>query len=117
MLSPFNVHRNAGRIKRAGANITHLINAVAFELAPSGKQREDNLKANELLIKRAAGLLAAITGSERYLTVGCGHTVAFCKHANIGGKTIQPELQDGKGNINKHVLFEQNDFKTMIEVG
>ena len=117
MLSPYNAHGNAVRIKRAGANLKALINAIAIELAPIGKLREENIQANALLIKRSQGLLAEISGMERYLTVGCGHTVAFCKHAAVGGKTIQPELMDAKGNIDKQLLFEQEAFKVMITEG
>ena len=45
------------------------------------------------LIKRADGLLAAINGFEPFNSLGCGHAIAFCKHADADGKTPEPTFQ------------------------
>ena len=87
LLSPHNVHRNAGRIHLCGADTKQLTNALAIELGATGELREQHVAKNKVLAERAAGLLAPITGSERYVTLGCGHTAAFCKQAAIQGKT------------------------------
>ena len=50
LLSPHNVHRNAGRIHKCGADIKQLNNAFCIELATNGKVREEHLKNNEMLI-------------------------------------------------------------------
>ena len=81
LLSPHNVHRNGARIHLIGADLQQLTNSLCMELAMSGKLREEHLAKNELLIERAAGLLAPINGSERFITLGCGHTAAFCKQS------------------------------------
>jgi hypothetical protein len=117
MLSPFNVHRNAAKIKRAGADMKELRNAVCIELAPCGKLREEQLKANERLVENAKGYLASINGSERYLTVGCGHTAAFCKTAMAGGITPEQELADEQGKIDLRKLCANEQFKHMLEKG
>ena len=65
LLSPHNVHRNAGRIHKCGADIKQFNNAFCIELATNGKVREEHLKKNEMLIQRSGGLLAPINGLER----------------------------------------------------
>ena len=44
-----------------------------------------------------------MNGEERYITVGCGHMAAFCKVAEIGGKTPQKDIadEDGRIDVNK----------------
>ena len=118
LLSPHNVHRNAGRIHKCGADLKQLTNALCMELQAHGKVREEHLAKNELLIERAAGLLAPINGSERYLTLGCGHTTAFCKQAAIGGRTSEKGLQlDGTENIDVQKICSNPNFSTMLLVG
>ena len=93
LLSPHNVHRNAARIRKCGADTKQLTNALAIEVAASGMVREQHVAQNDMLIKRAGGLLAPINGCERLVTLGCGHTVAFCKLAGLSGRTCEPELR------------------------
>ena len=118
LLSPHNVHRNAARIQRAGADLKQLSNAVCIELGTNSTLRWEHIARNKKLIDRADGLLAKINGSERYVTVGCGHTTAFCKHAALQGKTSQPTLKcNGSDKIDLQRLCEDPKFKTMIEEG
>jgi hypothetical protein len=127
MLSPHNVHRNASNIQKVGADLKQLTNAVAIELAPSGPNRTEQIAANRLLGERAGGLLANVTGEERFLTLGCGHTAAFCKLALEGGVTTQESLSDGdEGHMHDgvrcrfialHKLTSNENFKSMIEEG
>ena len=88
-----------------------------MELAPSGPQRSSNIRLNEILVAKANGLLAEITGSEKYLTVGCGHTAAFCKLAKQGGKTPEPTMADGNWMIDHNKLATDNVLLSMIEEG
>ena len=120
MLSPHNVHQNAAKIAKVGADVVQLTNALCIELAASGRQREENMKANELLISKANGLLPTINGQERYLTLGCGHTTAFCKLADQGGITNQSTLQtgeEGDTTIAVHKLKQNSNWKQMLEEG
>ena len=80
--------------------MTQLTNAVCIELAPSGARREQQLAANKKLVDRAGGLLAEVNGEERYITVGCGHTAAFCKCVLMGGgPTPEHAIQNEDGKI------------------
>ena len=125
MLSAHNVHKNAASIKRAGADKQYLVNAVCFELASSGEQRMLNLTANQKLIARSKNLLAPINGEERYITIGCGHTTAVCKLAQLcsttgfPGATTQKILMDDNkpGLLAAHKLEENETFKEMIHEG
>ena len=76
------------------------------------------MQANERLIKRSDGLLAKMNGEERFLSLGCGHTVAGCKAAGAGDcKTTQPELADGDGFLDVHQLEKNEQYKEMIREG
>ena len=99
MLSVHKVHSNAAVIAAVGADRKQLTNAVCIELAPEGEQRDFNVLKNQALVDRSHGLIANINGSERCLSVGCGHTAAFVKLAKAGGKTSQSCLQDERGNV------------------
>jgi len=122
LLSPHNVHRNAAKIHAAGASMKNLTNAVAMELPSQGALRLQHIKKNEELITKAAGLLAPINGGERYVSLGCGHTVAFCKTAQAGGitKTDGLKIDPGKKGyckIDVQALCASPDFATMIHKG
>ena len=118
LLSPHNVHRNAGRIHKCGADTKQLNNAVCIELAANGKVREEHLKKNDMLIKRSGGLLAPINGSERYVSLGCGHTVAFCKLAGISGRTSEKELKCADSDtIDLQKLCRNKEFELMVMEG
>ena len=118
LLSPHNVHKNAAGIKATGADLEMLNNSWCTELPEDGPIRTAHLAKNAALIARADGLLAQINGEERFCSMGCGHTVAFCKHAGAGGQTPQPSLQmHGSTTIDLQSIFMNANFKTMISEG
>lgn len=117
MLSPYNAHANAKRIHLVGADLKQLTNAVCIELAPEGVKRDEQIGANLQLNARAKGLLAPVNYEERYLTLGTGHTAAFCKLADVGGPTPENVLRDADGNIDVTKLRKNKQFKVMIDEG
>ena len=59
-----------------------------------------------------------MNGSERYLTLGCGHTAAFCKFALAGGGvTSEESLKDEHGMLALHKVKSNPTFNTMINDG
>ena len=64
MLSHHNVHSNAVKIAKAGARLDALSNALAFEIG-EGAQRQAHIDKNIKLVKRADGLIAAVTQHAR----------------------------------------------------
>jgi hypothetical protein len=117
MLNGKNCHKKGAVIERIGADRKQLSTAVCTEIAPSGPTRVSNLEANQALIKRSGGLLAPMNGEELYLSLGCGHTVAFCKVAPLCPATAEKSLQDKYGYIDYAKLLRQSEFKAMMEEG
>ena len=83
-LNPHNVHLNAAKVHRVGANLKELHGAWAFEFSGVAATKAYQVAFNAALIDGAGGLLAKPTGSERVLSMGCGHTAAACRAANAG---------------------------------
>ena len=117
MLNGRNVHKKGQIIYSIGADRKMLSTAVCVELAPMGPTRISNLEANAVLIQRSDGLLAPINGEETFLTLGCGHTTAFCKVAPLAGITPEKGLQDESGKMDYSKLCKQAEFKAMFEQG
>ena len=117
LLSPHNLHRNGGRIHKVGADLKQLTNAYGIELAEEGELRAANISANESLVNRSNGLLAPVTGAERFLSLGCGHTAGFCKACYVPCKTTEASIANDEGLIDVEKIKKDRAFKTMIEVG
>ena len=116
-LSWHNAHRNGLRIRSVGADTSQLQNAFAFEMSADSSLRQKQIDFNMKLIARSKGLLAGPSAEERYLTLGCGHTVAFCKAAAAGCRTSERELADESGNVDLQRLYKNEVFKKMLTVG
>eukprot|EP00435_Cladocopium_sp_Y103_P053726 s2435_g17.t1 len=67
---------------------------VAFELSTAKAIRDQQVKANELLVAASNRSLASLSGQERFLTVATSHTAAFCKAVEQGCKSAGG-LNDG----------------------
>ena len=119
MLSPHNAHRNGGKIHSGGADKSQLVNAYCIELSTAGSMRVKAIEANQNLIKRAGGLLAPVNGTERFLSLGCGHTVGWCKQIHVGGKTTQlnKKLALEDGTIDYQKVTKNPIMKEMVEIG
>ena len=116
-LSWHNVHRNGAKIYSVGADLKQLTNAYAFEMQPDGELRAAQIEKNSSLIRRSGGLLAEPSGFERMVTVGCGHTVAFCRAAKALCRTPQAEIADENGQIDCSKLCKDAQLGRMINVG
>ena len=117
MLNSLQVHKKAAVIASIGADRKQLATAVCVEIAPHGPTRVSNIEANKLLVSRSAGLLAPVNGEELYLSLGCGHIVAFCKAAPLAGPTPEETIADDNGNIDVGLLNKQSEFRLMLEEG
>jgi len=115
-LNGFNVHLNGKKIKNMGANLNMLKNAVAFEKNPL-KQLEQT-QFNIKLSARSGGLIPPLTGLEKILSIGCGHTKEFCRAINAGCKTSEKALQDQNGKLNKFQLCQNDEnLRSMCDNG
>ena len=100
-----------------GADLKEIRNAYAFELPPDGPDRLKHVEFNLSLIARSNGLLAQPTGAERYLTVGAGHTVAFCRACIYNCITPEDSLKDENGKVDLQKVCSDKTFKVMVEQG
>ena len=116
-LSPHNAHRNGARIRSVGADLKQLTNSYCMEMQPEGDARKAQVEFNGRLISRSNGLLAPATNTERFLSLGCGHTVAFCKAVQAGCVTPQAKIADEHGCLSMTKLCEDKVLKGMIEDG
>ena len=115
-LSWHNIHRNGKRILDVGGRKDKLIDSLAFEMQ-QGDDRQGQVEFNLELIRRSNGLLAEPSDTERYLTVGAGHTTAFCRAAKAACKTSQPTLADSSGKLNPQQLYADPVLQDMINNG
>ncbi len=117
MLNPKRMHGNGKKIHLGGADLSQLVNSYCIELALSGEHRKLNLQKNADLVKRAKGLIASINSTERYLSLGCGHTVGFCKAAVTGTVTCESDIAGRDGKIDRPLLERNAVFKKMLTDG
>lgn len=92
MLNPFDVHDKGHTMLKVGVQLTKLNESVAFELSREAAKRNHQLLKNKELVTASNSMLASLNGSERYLTVGTSHTVAFCRAVLAECKTSVSEL-------------------------
>ena len=79
-----NAHANGARVHAVGANIDELHGAWAVEMSGDARKRAEQIRFNERQVELSDGMLAPVTGRERYISLGCGHMTAFCRAANYG---------------------------------
>ena len=75
---------NLNAICIAGADLNLLRDAAAFEIAPSGKARDEVLDANRKLAANSLGALPDVQGMERYAMVATSHVQGTIKAAKAG---------------------------------
>ena len=73
--------------------------ATTFEICPLEPLRKLQIDFDDTQVIASNGLLAKISGSERLISVGCGHTAAFIKAAMAGCRTDQLAIQKADGAI------------------
>ena len=120
MLNAFDVHDKGNTMLKVGVQLSKLTDSVAFELSRDDVKRKQQVEKNANLIATSNNMLAPLTGSERYLTVGTSHTVAFCKAVMAGCKTPVNELStNGCLSLGSILACKSDDhpFKTMCSKG
>lgn len=103
-LNAHTAHRCGSRILSVGCDRDELEKAVSIEMQPDPLQREAQIRFNQALVDRSHRLLAPVNGSERYLSLGGGHAVAFARAVLAGCPTPQADLKDTDGHLNEKTL-------------
>lgn len=80
MCNPYDVHFKGEKILSTGLKPSLLpSSSVAIELSQVPATRNWQLQKNKDLVANSQGMLAAVSGQERYLTLGCSHFVQYCR--------------------------------------
>ena len=117
-VNPYNAHRTGAYIKKVGADLVLLKKATAFEISPMIPMKMKQFEFNRKLVQNSCGLLAPVSGTERFVSVSCGHTVQFCKAALAGCVTPQTSLADATGRLNVQAISNGDKaFQVMLEKG
>ena len=118
MLNAFNAQANGSKVKRIGANRDELHGAVVIELMPTPAEKKLQIDANVKIAAASKGMIAQPTGQERYMSIGTGHMVSFCRAANHGCVTPFKDLRNEvDGNISLEILKRDGEYKLMLEEG
>ena len=107
-VNAFNVHRVGAQIVRLGVEPQELQKGVAFERQPTEPGHSQQHNFNCRLIDSSKKYLAPVNGSERYVTVGTGHTVQFFRSVLAGCPTPEASLRDQAGNLNAQTLSDRD---------
>lgn len=108
-LSHHNAHKNGLKIYNVGADLDLLKQACCQEMHPAGSSKhEEQVLGNKKLVDASNRMLAPVTGEERFVSLGTGHTTAFCRAANAGCPTPYKDIRDSNGNLNAAMLKASN---------
>lgn len=107
-------HAKGASLLQSGFDRKFLHSSTCFELAAEEATRQQQLDFNKAMVGQADGLLAAVSGSERFLSVSSGHVSQFTKAALLGCRSGQVALQDNSGCLNKESLSKDPEFKHML---
>ena len=123
MLGYHDVHVKGDHMLTAGCRLDKISDADAFELSRSAATRDLQISKNKKLVQGAAGCLAPVRGEETVLSVGCGHTAAFCRATNAGCKTPVKQLGLACGHLSLDTILADkanktsHPFRSMCEKG
>lgn len=99
-LNPRTAHRTGSRILAIGCDRSELEKAVCIEICPEKTGRDFQVAFNMDLVQRSGGLLAPVSGAERYMSLGGGHAIAFFRACLHGCDTSEASIADTEGKLN-----------------
>ena len=106
----YDVHRVGKMFNQIGVDPSELEKAAAFERMPMDPMSAAQVAFNEKLISASKGMLAPLTCSERFCSVGAGHAAEFFKAARAVCSTSEPTLVDPSmgGKMNAETFLSQD---------
>ena len=116
-INAHDVHKKGAMIVKVGADKSKLHEAVCFEMHADPAMREVQYSFNRKMVDSSGGLLAPVAGNERFVSVGCGHTTAFCRACLAGCKTNQNSIADGMGCLDMSRISRDDELASMVKTG
>ena len=109
MLNKYDVHKEGSIMLKVGVKLDRLTDADAFEVSRKADKRAEQIRVNTQLAETSENYLAPVVGSEIVLSVGCSHTVAFCRAVLTNCKTSASELATASGHLNLDSILVGKD--------
>eukprot|EP00438_Fugacium_kawagutii_P022896 Skav224158 [mRNA] locus=scaffold2007:112782:115211:+ [translate_table: standard] len=108
MLSAQDVWQKGMKIWTVGVRKELLCDSMAFELSLDNGARAQQVSANQKLVDGSGGLLSALNGKERFLSVSSSHTTAWLKAVASGCQCPQElgSVTLKKGDPNSEALMD-----------
>jgi len=118
-VNAYNVHRVGAMLRQIGVDPAELEKAVAFERMPTDPMKSSQVTFTQKLISSSKGMLAPMTGAERFCTVGTGHTTQFFKAMKAACSTTEPTLADPTmgGKMQAETLSQYARFHSALTKG
>ena len=117
-INHYDAHQTGYKIHKVGADLSQLKQACCCEMHPPGAAKELEVETNQKLVAKSAGMLAPVTGLERYVSLSCGHTAAFCKAAKARCVTNITEIRDSAGKLDPNLIGSASpNFSKMLGEG
>ena len=117
-VNPHEAHQTLAKVVRIGGDEEQLVKSTCFEMPPMNPARNQQLTFNRNLVSQSSGLLAAVTGQERYLSCASSHFTASLRAAIAGCVTPEASIRDPDGNLNVTMLKQKDKvLKKLIEQG
>lgn len=117
-INAHNCHAVGAKILQVGGDMAQLHKATCFEMPPDKTDRDGCLKFNSDLAENSLNMLAPVNGRERYLSVSCSHTVAFCRAVLAACSTSEDAIQDqNTKKISMQLMQRDNVLMDMVKIG
>lgn len=106
----FNAHKNLMNIFKVGCDLDLLKQACACDMAPQGSQEHAiQVAVNQKWASASNGMMALVTGEERFISLAASHTYAAFRAADAGCKTPHKDIQDKSGAMDKALLSSDSN--------
>ena len=93
------MHRKGARVLQVGVDPGLLTRSTAWEISTTPQVRAKQVASMRNLVESCAGLLAPLTGEERYLSTSSSHFSQFLKALSAGCRTTESFLADAHGKL------------------
>ena len=114
LINPRDAHRNQAQVRKVGCDPNQLHGSYAFS-APM--DASEHIAANSKLVASSGGLLAPVTGAERFFSVGCGHFTSGCRAVEATCVTFEKTIADASGRLDIAYMRRDEEYAKLLDEG